>query len=96
MHLLFFAKQTTGIKTIKLDAVLQNNVVTVLWSFYRDIIPYFWDSMTWDGFMVQQFSFFNIELYNQCLQNSTTPKFDSSFSRPGVLRYQLPEETGML
>lgn len=75
----------------------KNNVLTVLCSFFIGTLSHiFWDSMThWDGFMVQQFSFFNIELY-------TIPVYKIAQHLSSILGlvglgfyvYQLPEETG--
>jgi hypothetical protein len=79
MHLLFFAKQTTELRQSNWMQYCKNNVVTVLWSFYRDIIPYFWDSMTMGWIYGAAIFVFNIELYHYNATNSTTPKFDSRF-----------------
>tara|TARA_R110000868_G_scaffold164901_1_gene397854 strand:- start:188 stop:901 length:714 start_codon:yes stop_codon:yes gene_type:complete len=61
----FFQKRLQGLKEFNWLDYFKNAVFTVLISFFIGAVsPIFWDSMThWDGFMVQSFSFFNIEIY---------------------------------
>ena len=62
----FLQKRLRELKESNWVDYFKNNVVTVLLSFFIGTVSHiFWDSMThWDGFMVQSFSFFNVELFS--------------------------------
>ena len=62
----FLQKRMLELKESNWVDYFKNNVVTVLLSFFIGTVSHiFWDSMThWDGFMVQSFSFFNVELFS--------------------------------
>lgn len=61
----FFQKRMQELKESNWVNYFKNNIFTVLICFFLGAVSHIlWDSMThWDGFMVQNFSFFNIEIY---------------------------------
>jgi len=62
----FFQKRLNHLKELNWIEYLRNNFFTVLISFFLGTISHiFWDSMThWNGYLVENFSFFNIKIYN--------------------------------
>jgi hypothetical protein len=63
---LFFQKRLAVLKDSNWINYFKNNFLTVLISFFLGAVSHiFWDSMThWDGYLVQQTSFFNIEFFS--------------------------------
>jgi hypothetical protein len=63
---LFFQKRLAVLKDLNWINYFKNNFLTVLISFFLGAVSHiFWDSMThWDGYLVQQTSFFNIEFFS--------------------------------
>ncbi|MBA0882803.1 DUF4184 family protein [Flavobacterium undicola] len=62
----FFQKRLSGLKELNWIEHLKNNFITVLISFFLGAVSHvFWDSMThWNGYLVNHFPFFNIEIYS--------------------------------
>lgn len=63
---LFFQNRLQELKEFNWVKYFNGAVFTVLISFFLGAVSHiFWDSMThWDGYMVQRFSFFNVEVFS--------------------------------
>ncbi|MBC5836959.1 DUF4184 family protein [Flavobacterium muglaense] len=92
----FFQKRLQELRQSNWLDYFKNNVATVLLSFFIGTLSHiFWDSMThWDGLIVQQFSFFNLEIYTIPVYK-IAQHLSSIIGLLGLVLYlyQQPEET---
>ena len=63
---LFFQSRLQELKEFNWVSYFKSNFITVFISFFLGAVSHIlWDSMThWDGYFVEQFSFFNLEVFS--------------------------------